>query len=85
MTRKKQPKKSPRSQDPVFIGIDGEDILFTKPTLESAQGKAQELIESGSYDSVTILCVVGAWVAEMPPEEVKLSELDLNDLAIEEE
>ncbi len=81
MTAKK-PKKSPKRDrhSPAFIGVsDNTDIVFTARTLEEAGGKAEELIEKGEYDSLTILCVVGAWYAEMPPQQIELKEMELRE------
>jgi len=81
MTAKKPKQRTKRDRhNPIFIGVsDNTDIVFTAGTLEEAGGKAEELIEKGEYDSLTILCVVGAWYAEMPPQQIELKEMELRE------
>ena len=84
----KAKKKAParKKHDPAFLGITEEEVLFKRDTLEAAKSAAAEMIESGKLDTVTIVCIVGAWVVELPPEPcVEMAELDLGELVIDEE
>jgi len=83
MAIKKKPQK--KKQEPVFLGIVDNSIVFSRKNLELASGAASEYINQGRADTVTIVCVVGAWVSEIPPEpEVEVSEMDLSELEFED-
>lgn len=83
MVVKKKPQK--KKQEPVFLGIVDNSIIFSRKNLQLASGAAVEYIDQGRADTVTIVCVVGAWVSEIPPEpEVEVSELDLSELEFED-
>lgn len=83
MVVKKKPQK--KKQEPVFLGIVDNSIIFSRKNLQLASGAAVEHIDQGRADTVMIVCVVGAWVSEIPPEpEVEVSELDLSELEFED-
>ena len=69
----------------LYVGIDGDDVLFKKPTLSEAEDKAKELIECGDCDCVTILCVSDVFIAELPPEEIVLGKVDPSELLDDED
>ena len=79
MQAKKKSRSKSDSHTPVFLGVSDTDIVFTAGTLEEAGSKAEELIEKGEYDSLTVLCVVGAWQAEMPPQQIEMREMELRE------